>query len=104
MPTRPTAPSGAPATGPTPLRDAEQARAICARLKRAQGQLGAVVRMIEEGRGCEEIVTQIAAVSKAVNTAAFSMITSSLRECLSDPTVESDALADRLQKLFLSLA
>lgn len=97
-----TASPGAPS--PHALRDADQVRAISARLKRAQGQLGAVVRMIDEERSCEEIVTQIAAVSKAVNTAAFTMITSSLRECLTDPSVESDELAQRLQKLFLSLA
>ncbi len=90
--------------GPGALRDADQARAIATRLKRAQGQIGAVVRMIEEGRNCEEIVTQIAAVSKAVNTAAFTMLTSSMRECLAESTAESSALADRLQKLFLSLA
>ncbi len=90
--------------GPGPLRDADQVRAIATRLKRAQGQIGAVVRMIEEGRNCEEIVTQIAAVSKAVNTAAFTMLTTSMRECLAESTAESSALADRLQKLFLSLA
>ena len=90
--------------GPGALRDADQVRAIATRLKRAQGQIGAVVRMIEEGRNCEEIVTQIAAVSKAVNTAAFTMLTTSMRECLAESTAESSALADRLQKLFLSLA
>ena len=90
--------------GPGALRDADQVRAIATRLKRAQGQIGAVVRMIEEGRNCEEIVTQIAAVSKAVNTAAFTMLTSSMRECLAESTAESSALADRFQKLFLSLA
>ncbi len=90
--------------GPGALRDPDQARAVATRLKRAQGQIGAVVRMIEEGRNCEEIVTQIAAVSKAVNTAAFTMLTSSMRECLAESTAESSALADRLQKLFLSLA
>ena len=90
--------------GPGALRDPDQARAVATRLKRAQGQISAVVRMIEEGRNCEEIVTQIAAVSKAVNTAAFTMLTSSMRECLAESTAESSALADRLQKLFLSLA
>lgn len=90
--------------GSGPLRDADQVRAIATRLKRAQGQIGAVVRMIEEGRNCEEIVTQIAAVSKAVNTAAFTILTTSMRECLTESTAESSAMADRLQKLFLSLA
>ncbi|MSW60096.1 MAG: metal-sensing transcriptional repressor, partial [Actinobacteria bacterium] len=53
------------------LNDQEQIDLIVKRIKRAQGQLGAVARMIEEGRNCDEIVTQMSAVSKAVNTAAF---------------------------------
>jgi hypothetical protein len=44
------------------LSDAEQIDAIAKRIKRAQGQLGAVARMLEEGRNCEEIVTQMSAV------------------------------------------
>ena len=86
------------------LLDQQQIGIILNRLKRANGQLGAVVRMVEEGSDCESIVTQMAAVSKAINTAAFTMISSSLKECLSDPTTDVDAVSARLQKLFLSLA
>ena len=56
------------------LQDEEQTEAIAKRLKRAHGQLAAVIRMLEEGRNCDEIVTQMSAVSKAVNTAAFTLI------------------------------
>jgi DNA-binding FrmR family transcriptional regulator len=92
-----------PAEGHT-LRDERQIGIIANRLKRAHGQLGAVVRMLEEGRDCESVVTQMSAVSKAVNTAAFTLISSSLRECVSDPTTDVDVVTARLQKLFLSLA
>jgi DNA-binding FrmR family transcriptional regulator len=61
------------------LSDQEQIAAISKRIKRAQGQLGAVARMLEEGRSCDEIVIQMSAVSKAVNTAAFTLISSSLK-------------------------
>lgn len=74
------------------------------RLKRAHGQLGAVVRMLEEGRDCEEVVQQIAAVNKAINTAAFTLISSNLKECMMSNKSESKEIADKLQKLFLSLA
>ena len=60
------------------LTDEEQIEAIAKRIKRAQGQLGAVARMVEEGRNCEEILTVMSAVSKALNTAAFSLISASL--------------------------
>lgn len=86
------------------LSDEEQIQAIAKRVKRAQGQLGAVVRMLEEGRNCEEIVTQMSAVSKAVNTAAFTLISASLKECLVDNKNNSEAVTAQLQKLFLSLA
>ena len=86
------------------LQDEKQIAVILNRLKRANGQLSGVVRMLEEGRDCETIVTQMAAVSKAVNTAAFTMISSSLKECMADPTMDADAVSARLQKLFLSLA
>jgi DNA-binding FrmR family transcriptional regulator len=86
------------------LQDAHQSSMITNRLKRAHGQLGAIVRMMEQGRDCEAIVTQMAAVSKAINTAAFTLISSSLKECLADPSVDADDMSARLQKLFLSLA
>lgn len=86
------------------LSDADQIEAISKRIKRAQGQLGAVARMLDEGRSCDEIVTQMSAVSKAVNTAAFTLISSSLKECLEDGKSNSEAVTAQLQKLFLSLA
>jgi DNA-binding FrmR family transcriptional regulator len=86
------------------LADPGQTDAIAKRVKRAHGQLGAVVRMLEEGRNCEEIVTQMSAVSKAVNTAAFTLISASLKECLVDNKSNSEAVTAQLQKLFLSLA
>jgi DNA-binding FrmR family transcriptional regulator len=86
------------------LNDEEQLDLIVKRVKRAQGQLGAVARMLEEGRNCDEIVTQMSAVSKAVNTAAFTLISTSLKECLVDNKSNSEAVTAQLQKLFLSLA
>ncbi|MGA0079005.1 MAG: metal-sensitive transcriptional regulator [Candidatus Nanopelagicales bacterium] len=86
------------------LTDEEQVVQISNRLKRAQGQLGAVLRMIEEGRNCDEIITQMSAVSKAINTAAFTLLTSSMKECLTEKRKDSEEVSENLQKLFLSLA
>jgi DNA-binding FrmR family transcriptional regulator len=94
------------ATKKTPhvLQDQSQLEKITKRVKRAHGQMGAIVRMLEEGRSCEDIVTQMAAVAKAVNTAAFTLISANLKECLVDPENDTDEIVTRLQKLFLSLA
>jgi DNA-binding FrmR family transcriptional regulator len=86
------------------LSDQDQIAAISKRVKRAQGQLGAVARMLEEGRNCDEIVIQMSAVSKAINTAAFTLISASLKECIVEGKTDSDAVTEKLQKLFLSLA
>lgn len=84
--------------------DQEQKDAISRRLKRAHGQLGAVVRMLEEDRTCNEIVTQMAAVSKAINTAAFTLISANLKSCIIDNDKSAPEVTENLQKLFLSLA
>ena len=86
------------------LDDDDQLSAISKRLRRAHGQLGAIVRMLDEGASCEEIVIQMAAVSKAVSTAAFNLISASLKECLINPDVDSGLMTAKFQKLFLSLA
>lgn len=39
------------------------------RVTRARGQLGGVLRMLEEGRDCEDVVTQLAAVATALDKA-----------------------------------
>ena len=86
------------------LADEETINMLVSRVKRAQGQLGAVARMLEEGRNCEEIVIQMSAVSKAVHTAAFTLISSSLEECIIEGKTNQRAVTEKLQKLFLSLA
>ena len=86
------------------LQNAETVAAIIARVKRAQGQLGGIVRMLEEGRNCDEIVMQMSAVSKAVHTAAFTLISTSLEECIIEGRSDQKAVSVKLQKLFLSLA
>lgn len=84
---------------------ADEAKKIANRLRRAQGQLGAVLAMIEDGRDCREIVTQLSAASSAIDRAGFAIIASALKECLRDGENGSDPVevAD-LEKLFLSLA
>ena len=86
------------------LSDEQQLATVITRLKKANGQMNAVIRMLEEGRSCEDVVTQIAAVNKAINTAAFTLISSSLKECISEGKQNSPEITEKLQKLFLSLA
>lgn len=74
------------------------------RLKRAQGQLAGVVRMLEEGRSCEDVVTQISAAGNALDRAAFAIVASGLRQCLVESGGKESLHVQKLQKIFLSLA
>lgn len=82
--------------------EADEMKPAINRLRRAQGQLNAVIRMLEEGTDCKAVVTQLAAASKAIDRAGFSIIATGLEKCLAS----EDSTADRadLEKLFLSLA
>lgn len=74
------------------------------RMKRAQGQLSGIIRMLEEGRDCADVVTQLSAVSKALDRAGFAIIASGMRQCLVEGDGEETLDVKTLEKLFLSLA
>jgi len=78
--------------------------AVVNRLRRAEGQIGGVLRMIEQGRDCKDIVTQLVAVNHALDRAGFAIIASSLKQCLAEPGGAESADAQSLEKLFLSLS
>ena len=85
------------------LQSEGEREAVMIRMKRAQGQIAGVLRMLEDGRSCEEIVHQMAAVTKAVNTAAVNLIGASLEECVIEGKKNREETMERLQKLFVSL-
>lgn len=76
------------------------------RLRRAQGQLGGVIAMIEQGRDCKDVVTQLAAVSRALDRAGFKIVATGLRECMTGESAEgAEPMSEaELEKLFLALA
>ena len=79
------------------LADETKEATIVNRLRRAQGQLAGVIAMVEQGRDCKDIVIQLAAVSKALDRAGFTIVACGLRECAAGDEGE-------LEKLFLTLA
>jgi DNA-binding FrmR family transcriptional regulator len=75
---------------------------IITRMKRAHGHLGSVIRMMEEGADCESVLTQLAAVNKALARAGFAVVATGLQQCLTDE--DSDVDLAKMEKLFLALA
>ncbi|MET9970815.1 metal-sensitive transcriptional regulator [Streptomyces sp. NPDC006356] len=90
--------------------EGDDLKSVLNRLRRAQGQISGVIKMIEEGRDCEDVVTQLAAASRALDRAGFAIIATGLQQCLTDVEQgrrDGETAAQmkaRLEKLFLSLA
>ena len=86
--------------------DEDAIAAVLNRLRRAQGQLAGVISMIEQGRDCKDVVTQLAAVSRALDRAGFKIVATGLRECLTGEIAEGKQpmTEAELEKLFLALA
>jgi DNA-binding FrmR family transcriptional regulator len=77
---------------------------VIKRLRRAEGQLAGVIRMLEAGRDCEDVVTQLAAVSRALDKAGFAIIAAGLEQCITAGENGNTLDRAKLEKLFLSLA
>ncbi|CAN5352546.1 metal-sensitive transcriptional regulator [soil metagenome] len=93
------------------LHDADAVRRVANRLKRAHGQLAAVITAVETGGDCRDVVTQLAAVSSALDRAGFAIVSTALRQCIADEKISSDETpgrgkltVDELERLFLTLA
>jgi CsoR family transcriptional regulator, copper-sensing transcriptional repressor len=84
--------------------DSETMAGVIRRLRRAQGQIGGVINMIEEGRDCADVVTQLAAASRALDRAGFKIIATGMQQCALNGDGTSDADREQLERLFLSLA
>jgi DNA-binding FrmR family transcriptional regulator len=95
---------GGPRKADVARHDPTDIDVVLTRLRRAHGQLGGVISMIEQGRSCKDVVTQLAAVSKALDRAGFKIIASGLRDCITRSDDQPAVSIDELEKLFLSLA
>ena len=76
------------------------------RLRRIAGQVQGIERMLDEGRECRDVVTQISAANRALEQAGFRLIAAGLTYCVSDPEqAEADGYPlEEVQKMFMRLA
>jgi DNA-binding FrmR family transcriptional regulator len=72
------------------------------RLARVQGQIGGIVKMIDEGRDCTDILQQLSAASTALTRAGFSIVSTGMAHCANEPDNSDSKVA--LEKAFMSLA
>ena len=103
------APAAVGVTNAVPAVDDPQIAALIRRLRRVEGQVGGLVRMLQSGRDCADVVTQLAAASRALDRVGFLLVATELRQCATAQAAHTDdagalAKAAAVEKLFLSLA
>ena len=64
------------------------------RLRRIEGQVRGLVDMIESGRSCEDVATQMSAARKAMDKAFYRMMTCSLIEAVHDSETDEQAIQE----------
>lgn len=88
---------------PTPLNTTEEERRlILNRLKRLEGQIRGLQTMVESGKDCDSVLTQIMAAKSALNQVGLHIIGHSMKTCLLDDEIKDrDELIDEAIKVFL---
>jgi DNA-binding FrmR family transcriptional regulator len=76
------------------------------RLHRVSGQLAGIERMLDEGRECRDVVTQLSAATKALEQAGFRLVAAGLRYCVEHPEEAEEAgyPLEAVQRMFMKLA
>lgn len=72
---------------------------LIARLKRIEGQIRGLQRMIESGRSCEEIITQFASINGALKGAGFLIVKFYIRDCISKNRGQVEDLETNIEKV-----
>ena len=79
------------------------------RLRKVEGQVRAIQRMIGDGRDCEDVLRQIAAATKALKGVGVQLAVTGLEHCVIDGKSDSDvgdstADLERFRRSFVELA
>jgi DNA-binding FrmR family transcriptional regulator len=84
-----------------PEVDSER-KAISNRLKRLEGQIRGLQRMVESGQECEPILTQVTAAKAAFNQVGLHIIAYAMKTCLAeDESASHDEIVDEALRVFL---
>ena len=80
--------------------------ALGARLRRIEGQVKGIQRMLDEGRPCEDVITQVMAARAALDKVALSVLSDHMEECFAESINSRDkkATLERALTLFLRMS
>ena len=71
-------------SGKTKQREEKEYKALITRLNRIEGQVRGIRKMVEENRYCVDILTQVSAVSSAVNSFNKELLANHIRTCVTE--------------------
>lgn len=76
----------------------EYDKKIVNRLKRSDGQLHGVLNMMEEGKDCVDIVTQLSAVRSSIDRTISLIVAENLVECVQENIKDGSPGEERIQQ------
>jgi DNA-binding FrmR family transcriptional regulator len=65
------------------------------RLRRIEGQVRGIARMIEDDKYCIDVLTQVSAATKALEAVALGLLDEHLKHCVTEAIAEGGSAADR---------
>jgi len=68
--------------------------ALFARLKRIEGQVRGIARMVDEDAYCIDVLTQVSAATKALESVALSLLDDHLGHCVAEATTQGGPVAE----------
>lgn len=75
----------------------EDKAAVLARLKRVEGQIRGLQRMVDDDTYCIDVLTQVSAATRALQSVAVQLLDDHLRHCVTDAVQSDDAVeSDRI--------
>lgn len=75
---------------------------VLTRLRTVHGQLGGAIHMLEQDRSSADVLTQLAAVTHALQRAGYQMVVDEIRVRQGDSSPDDRAAIERVEKLFLA--
>ena len=74
------------------------------RLRRVEGQIRGLQRMLDEGKDCREVITQLSAAQAAPDRVAYRLIAAGMRYCVANPEEAEGMTTEELEQLFLKVS
>ncbi|QCR34466.1 metal-sensitive transcriptional regulator [Lysinibacillus sp. SGAir0095] len=68
------------------------------RVKRMEGQLRGILKMMDEGKDCKDVITQLSAVRSGVDRSIGLIVSQNLIECIQNANGDKEALNESVQE------